>query len=84
MRHVIGLPTVQIIRQEDKSQFDVSQGRTIIIDTADRYTIMDRFESARNELRKHVKATLSAGKELQDNPIQYYLPTLRVTVPPRE
>jgi hypothetical protein len=60
----------------------VSQGRTIIIDTSDRCTLIDRIDSARRELAEHVKGFLTAsdtGRE--DNPISIYLPELKVTLP---
>lgn len=83
VRHVCQLPTVQIIRKGDKIPFDVSQGRTIIIDTSDIYTIMDRFESARKELKEHInKQTNNIKNDIaDDNPIRIYLPDLKVTLP---
>lgn len=82
VRHVCQLPTIQIIRKGDKIPFDVSQGRTIIVDTSDRYTLIDRIESAKRELSEHVKNALSstdAGNE--DNPVSVYLPELKVKLP---
>jgi hypothetical protein len=83
VRHVCQLPTVQVIRKGDKIPFDVSQGRTIIIDTSDIYTIMDRFESARKELKEHInKQTNNIKNDIaDDNPIRIYLPDLKVTLP---
>jgi hypothetical protein len=83
VRHTCQLPTVQIIRKEDKIPFDVAQGRTIVIDTANVYTIMDRFESARKELKEHLsKMIKQKGKEqVDDNPIKIYLPELKVSFP---
>jgi hypothetical protein len=83
VRHVCKLPAVQIIRKGDKIPFDVSQGRTIIIDTGDVYTVMDRLESARRELAEHVRAILasSPSEPADDNPVHVYLPDLRVTLP---
>ncbi len=83
VRHVFKLPTIQIIRKGDKIPFDVSQGRTITIDTSDIYTVMDRFESARRELAEHVKHIQSAGSSgiVEDNPINIYLPGLKVILP---
>jgi hypothetical protein len=83
VRHICMLPTIQVIRKGDKIPFDVSQGRTIVVDTSDVYTIMDKFESARKELAEHVKHSQqnksdSAG---EDNPVSTYLPGLRVTIP---
>lgn len=80
MRHAFLLPTIQIIHKTDKIPFDVSQGRTITIDTSDRYTIADRLESARKELREYVTNLLhDAGVEV--NPVAVYLPGLKVTIP---
>jgi hypothetical protein len=83
VRHVCKLPTVQIIRRGDKIPFDVSQGRTIIIDTSDVYTVMDRFDSARRELIEHVKNIVGNPKyqASDDNPVCVYLPGLKVTIP---
>ena len=83
VRHTCKRPTIQLIRKGDKIPFDVAQGRTITIDTSDVYTIMDRFESARRELREHIKHLMAAdpGKPSDDNPVEVYLPGLKVTVP---
>jgi hypothetical protein len=83
VRHVCKLPTIQIVRKGDKIPFDVSQGRTIVIDSSDVYTVMDRFESARRELAEHMKHILSTdkGDTADDNPVNVYLPSLRVTLP---
>src|SRR5438270_10299665 len=55
IRHTLKLASIQIIRKGDKIPFDVQQSRTIIIDTCDPYTIMDRIASAKAELAEHVK-----------------------------
>jgi hypothetical protein len=83
VRHMTLLPNIQIIRKGDRIPFDVSQGRTIVIDTSDTYTVMDRIESAKRELSEHVKNALAGadGKPADDNPIAIYLPTLKVTLP---
>ena len=78
VRHAFKLPSIQIIRKGDKIPFDVSQGRTIIIDTSDPYTIMDRIASAKAELHEHVKALLSGAKNQEESPITMYLPKLTV------
>jgi hypothetical protein len=77
------LPNIEIIRKGDRIPFDVSQGRTIVVDTSETYTIMDRIDSAKRELSEHVKNALAAtdGKPADDNPIAIYLPTLKVTLP---
>jgi hypothetical protein len=83
VRHVFRLPTIQIIRKGDRIPFDVSQGRTIVIDTSDIYTIMDRLESAQRELAEHVKHILSSGAQdgAQENPVNVHLPGLKVILP---
>ncbi len=78
VRHAFKLPSIQLIRKGDKIPFDVSQGRTIIIDTSDPYTIMDRIASAKAELHEHVKALLSGAKNQEESPITMYLPKLSV------
>jgi len=82
VRHVFKLPTIQLIRKGDKIPFDVSQGRTITIDTSDIYTVMDRFEAARRELAEHVKHIQTSGSDSgEDNPVNIYLPGVKVTLP---
>lgn len=81
VRHAFQLSTIQIIRKGDKIPFDVSQGRTIMIDTSDPYTIMDRFDAARKELKEHVSAVMKGTEKQEDNPIHLFLPGLKVTIP---
>jgi len=81
VRHMVKRPTIQMIRKGDRIPFDVAQGRTIIVDTSDVYTVMDRIDSARRELREHIKNALATEPDkADDNPIQTYLPGVRVTV----
>jgi hypothetical protein len=82
VRHMVKRPCIQLIRKGDRIPFDVSQGRTIIVDTSDVYTIMDRIDSARREVAEHIKALLegdNAGPS-EDNRVETYLPGLRVTM----
>lgn len=83
VRHMTKLPTIQIIRKGDKIPFDVAQGRTIVIDVSDIYTLIDRMESAKNELIEHIKNYLnpSDNNRGEDNPISIYLPGLQVKLP---
>jgi hypothetical protein len=82
IRHMIKKPTIQIIRKGDKIPFDVSQGRTITIDISDTYTVMDKIESAKNELIEHIKVILDPKSTAQsdDNPVSVYLPRLTIKV----
>lgn len=83
VRHTCLLPTIQIKRKIDKLPFDVAQGRTITINVDDPYTIMDRIDSAKKELKEHLtKMIQNKGRDMaDDNPIRVYLPELKVTIP---
>lgn len=83
VRHMSRLPTIQVIRKGDKIPFDVSQGRTIVIDTSDVYTLIDRIESAKKELTEYVQTVVGnvATETSDDNPIRVYLPGVKVTIP---
>jgi hypothetical protein len=83
VRHICKLPTIQVIRKGDKIPFDVAQGRTITVDTSDIYTIIDRIESAKRELTEHIKHFGASNYQAsaKDNPVQIYLPELKVTLP---
>lgn len=78
IRHALKLPSIQIIRKGDKIPFDVQQARTIIIDTSDPYTIMDRVASARAELAEHIKSLLGGNAKSEESPITMYLPRLTI------
>jgi hypothetical protein len=81
VRHMCKLPTVQIIRKGDKIPFDVSQGRTIKLDMSDVYSVMDSVESAKKELKQHLKQALSSDYKGDDNPVNIYLPGVEVRIP---
>lgn len=81
VRHMCKLPTVQMIRKGDRIPFDVAQGRTIKIDMTDVYSVMESVESAKRELRQHLKAALASDYKGEDNPINTYLPGATVSVP---
>lgn len=81
VRHMCKLPTVQIIRKGDRIPFDVSQGRTIKIDMSDAYSVMESVDSAKREMRQHLRAALAAEYKGEDNPVNTYLPGVVVTIP---
>lgn len=81
VRHMCKLPTVQVIRKGDKIPFDVSQGRTIKIDMSDVYSVMDSVDSAKKELKQHLRKALSNEYKGDDNPVNTYLPGVNVTLP---
>src|SRR5262249_23628448 len=81
VRHMCKTPTVQIIPKGDRIPFDVSQGRTIKIDMTDVYSVIESVESAKKELRQHLKHALSNDYKGEDNPVNTYLPGVDVKVP---
>jgi len=81
VRHMCKLPTVQIIRKGDKIPFDVSQGRTIRIDMSDVYAVMDSVDSAKKELKQHLRQALANDYKGEDNPVNTYLPGVEGKLP---
>ncbi len=79
VRHAFLLPTIQLIHKDKTIPFDVSQGRTITIDTSDNYMVTDHLESARKTLVEFVKNLLTDGSNSDDNPVAAYLPTFKVS-----
>lgn len=80
VRHAFLLPTIQLIHKNRKIPFDVSQGRTITIETSDSYMVADHLESARKTLGEYVKNLLTGNSGSDDNPVAVYLPNVKVTV----
>lgn len=80
LRHVCGLPTVQIIRAMDEMPFDLQQFRTIQIDTTDIYTLVPKLETYKAEIATQVRLALE-DPDTVDNPIRAYCPKLRVVFP---
>lgn len=81
VRHAFLLPTIQLIHKVGKIPFDVSQGRTITIDTGDNYTVTDHLDSARKTLSEYVKNMLTGKSGSEDNPVAIYLPGIKVVIP---
>lgn len=81
VRHAFLLPTIQIIHKARKIPFDLSQGRTITIDTSDSYMVPDHLESAKKTLAEYVKSLLDGNSSPEDNPVAVYLPDVKVTLP---
>lgn len=67
LRHVSGLPTVQILRACDLVPFDVGQMRTIRIDTTSIYTLLPQLQVYRAEIANQVRRALE-NSEVADNP----------------
>jgi hypothetical protein len=67
IRHVSGLPTVQIMRTSEQVPFDVGQMRTVRIDTSSIYTLVPQLEVYRTEITNQVRRALE-NSEVADNP----------------
>jgi hypothetical protein len=80
LRHVIGLPLVQIIREKDKIPFDVQQFRTIAIDNGDIYTLIPKLDVYKSQIAMQARQALE-NPQAVDNPITMYFPGLKVVVP---
>lgn len=76
-RHVLRRPTVQLIRSVDKIPFDLSQHRTVVIDTS-LYGFRPREESYKAEIATQVRAALE-DPDNADNPIVAHFGALAVT-----
>ena len=68
-RHSLGLPTVHLIRSEDRVPFDVKDFRTIHISTADKYDLVAKLDTYRAEIANHARMALAAGVDGSNNPI---------------
>jgi hypothetical protein len=80
LRHVIGLPLVQVIRQKDHIPFDVQQYRTIPIDNGDIYAMIPKLDVYKSEIAMQARRALE-NPQAVDNPITMYFPGLKVTLP---
>lgn len=80
LRHACGLPTVQIIRKNDKMPFDVQQARTIDIDNTDIYSLIPKLDTIKAKIATQVRSALE-NPESVDNPIRLFCPGLKVTIP---
>jgi hypothetical protein len=72
LRHTQNLPTIHIIRKQDKIPFDLQDFRTIVIDTTDIYTFVPQLESYKTEISLHARKLLE-NPEAMENPISTYL-----------
>jgi hypothetical protein len=79
IRHAFRLPTVQIVRKGDKIPFDVSNSRTIIIDTTDIYSLVPKLESYKAEIANQVRQALN-DPDAVDNPLTIVYPNIKLTI----
>jgi hypothetical protein len=79
IRHVVGLPTVHLIRKGDAIPFDLKDFRTITIDTEDKYELVAKLETYRAEIANYVRETVSDVSDAS-NPIRIFAKELVVTI----
>lgn len=79
IRHAARLPVVQIIRAADRIPFDLSQSRTIKIDTTDIYSLVPRLEVYKSEIASQVRRALDDPDSV-DNPISVFYPSFKGSV----
>jgi hypothetical protein len=78
IRHMIGKPTVHIIRKEDSIPFDLKDFRTIEIDTSEKYDLVAKLDIYRAEIANHVRIATSGTEG--SNPIRSFAKNLVVQV----
>jgi len=79
IRHVMGKPTVHLIRKGDAIPFDLKDFRTINIDTEDKYELVAKLDTYRAEIANHVREAVSEGSE-PSNPGRTFAKDLVVTL----
>lgn len=79
IRHVMGLPTVHLIRKGDAIPFDLKDFRTITFDTSDQYELVTRLEGYRADIASHTMQSVADGTEAM-NPIRLHAKGLKVTL----
>lgn len=77
IRHASRLPTVHIIRMNDTIPFDLTQMRTVRIDTSSIYSLIPRLDTYKAEIAIQVRRALD-GHESADNPISIFFPSFRM------
>lgn len=77
IRHMLKKPVVQLIRRAEDIPFDLVSMRTIVIDTANIYTLVPKLETYRSEIANQVRRALE-NPDIADNPISVYYPNLKV------
>jgi predicted ATPase len=79
LRHVVGRPTVHIIRKGDAIPFDLKDFRTITVDTQDKYELVAKLETYRAEIANYVREAVSDVSDTT-NPVRIFAKELVVTV----
>jgi hypothetical protein len=76
IRHMIGKPTVHLIRKEDPIPFDLKDFRTIEIDTSEKYDLVAKLDTYRAEIANHVRIATSGTEG--SNPIRAFAKNLLI------
>lgn len=79
LRHASRLPTVQLIRENDRIPFDIDQYRTVKVDTEDLYGFMPKLQTYTAEISNQVRQALR-DPDAVDNPISMYYPKVRLVL----
>ncbi len=78
IRHMVGKPTIHLIRSGDQIPFDVKDFRTIVINTQDKYDLVAKLDTYRAEIANQVRIAI-AGAENGTNPIKAFARNLSVS-----
>lgn len=78
IRHLIGLPTVHLIRKGDGIPFDLKDFRTITIDTGDKYDLVAKLDTYRAAIANHVREAIQQVGE-NENPIRIFAKGLTIS-----
>lgn len=68
-----------LIRNEDSITFDLKDFRTIVIDTADKYSLVAKLDTHRAEIANHVRIAMKTGAE-DSNPVRTFAKNLFVEI----
>lgn len=78
IRHMIGKPTVHLIRKADPIPFDLKDFRTIEIDTGETYDLVAKLDTYRAEIANHVRIATSGTEG--SNPVRVFAKNLIVRI----
>lgn len=79
IRHLIGLPTVHVIRKGDAIPFDLKDFRTITIDTGDKYDLVAQLDTYRAAIANHSREA-AQGIGDAENPIRVFAKGVQVRI----
>jgi hypothetical protein len=78
IRHMLGRPTVHIVKKSDGIPFDIGNFRTIELEDMG-YDFVARIETHKVKIANYVREALD-GSSSADNPILTFFPELKVTL----